>query len=753
MSCNERQADSLAGSRFAPRFRAPLMAILATVIVCILGSALSGQQRGDRPGTTGEPGTRRLAFEHPPRPSGGSGAVTLSADGRWLAAVCGDGVVRLWDLTGVESFRVLEPPSGYIFSLAFSGDGRALYGSGKASVVRIWNIPSGSLARDLPLGEELMLARLATSGDGRWLAAAAGKDYTTLLLWDLTTDSAPQKIQTSRGGFEDFLTGIAFSADSRLRAAANRQGKTIVANVGTGEIVADLSTANGVAPNDSLRTHPIAFSPDGRWVATGDKTLTLWDARTWKQVRTWASTGGESGLGYNRTLAFSPDGRFLAGTSNRAVRLWEIPSGRRIAQNEIRHRDNLSGVAFAPSGRWFVTVGSDGFLGFWEATTGRFLASLATMSKSDAWAIASADGRFDGSPEGIAQIIGWREGNEKFPASRYPDAQIPGLLAQIASGKHTPRTEAGLERARMTVQEGQALLKAQAPPQPKEVKKFFPDKGAAVASSVSAATVQSFDALVEVLRRQPLYGGSQFSADALRKIFEAAECDPANILAARAAPDTGVVLSYDKKGRQTAILNVIRPEGLNQFPLVYVNPTRMLYSPETGFGGQLSPLVVMRGGTVVDSDLGVYRVTKVAGSLFGVTGDLVGLEGQLKQILAFENGRINRGVMFSKSGKLIRFFVSGKRIVFPMEDLEALGSGDTLSLPGVNGVWWTAEIRSGLDAAGVIQIKPARARIELEGQEQDVKIDELVAEREGQAEVRTVFLTPRARLDGKSSAQ
>ena len=66
----------------------------------------------------------------------------------------------------------------------------------------------------------------------------------------------------------------------------------------------------------------VAFSPDGRFIASGsgDKTVKVWELETAQTVHTLRGHTSEVS-----SVAFSPDGRFIAsGSWDETMRVWEL---------------------------------------------------------------------------------------------------------------------------------------------------------------------------------------------------------------------------------------------------------------------------------------------------------------------------------------------------------------------------------------------------------------------------------------------
>ncbi len=129
----------------------------------------------------------------------------------------------------------------------------------------------------------------------------------------------------------------------------------------------------------------LAFSPDGRLLATGHLdgnnrefmpgAVKLWDTRTGKLVATWPVPVESGGV---CALAFSPDGRTLAGPVGRfdgiapawPVVLWDV-DGRRAPRVLRGHRAWVTAVAFAPDGKTLASGGTDRTVILWDVAGGR----------------------------------------------------------------------------------------------------------------------------------------------------------------------------------------------------------------------------------------------------------------------------------------------------------------------------------------------------------------------------------------------
>ena len=129
----------------------------------------------------------------------------------------------------------------------------------------------------------------------------------------------------------------------------------------------DEKTIDAIAPVDA-----VAIDLDGRRFATGgwEGTARIWNRETGKLDRVLVHD-----CDYVHAVAFSPDGRFLATGSNSPkafVQLWDCETGQRIKVLS-GHTDAVLSVAFSKDGQQLLTGSYDKTARLWNVATGEMI--------------------------------------------------------------------------------------------------------------------------------------------------------------------------------------------------------------------------------------------------------------------------------------------------------------------------------------------------------------------------------------------
>lgn len=334
-----------------------------------------------------------------PLPEGKVATVSwcAAADGKYLAALGADGVVRVWELPARRlacSFRAAKRrsmkdrpwrrgrASDEDVGIAFDPVGKRL-AAAEAGTLRGWDLATGRIVLRLEAAVTHQ-SRLVFSPDGRSLAAHAGP---RLRVWSVPAGKSLADeacLSLPSWSFSRAGDRLAFQSDKDTARVLDLRGRPLADEwkdgvrlglpsfLGDGEVMLADTELVHVRRAKTLRTVPNTEGTEGYGSCQGAgwTLLCVWPDPRQSRVHILEPYSGrlldkEHSWAEN-PLTLSADERVLAISNDNEVTFRETLTGAQIGRLRTGHRGRITALTFSPDGEVLATGGADTTVLLWH---------------------------------------------------------------------------------------------------------------------------------------------------------------------------------------------------------------------------------------------------------------------------------------------------------------------------------------------------------------------------------------------------
>jgi WD40 repeat protein len=275
-----------------------------------------------------------------------------------------------------QSLLVTLPATDSISQARFSPDGNTLALGYVFDGVDFLDAGTWEIRDSIQIKADGTIEEIEYSPDGKLLAIATSRgddEKNVIELWNMNLMKHIKSLESNAG----WVDAISFSPDGKLIASGNETGSFYLWDVGTGE---RLRTINDATWEAGIHATSVAFSPDGQKIAIAyrgePQGIEIWDLESESVLL----LGEFPDWIYD--LEFTPDGKYLAASTENYVKVFEVGSGD-LVYDLMPGGGSLPDIAISPDGTLLATGGFDVYdmVQLWDIQTGEIRCTLIGHSE------------------------------------------------------------------------------------------------------------------------------------------------------------------------------------------------------------------------------------------------------------------------------------------------------------------------------------------------------------------------------------
>ncbi|ELS00388.1 WD40 repeat-containing protein [Xenococcus sp. PCC 7305] len=285
-------------------------------------------------------------------------------DKTFIISGSSDNLIKVWDLETGELIRTLKGHSSSVRDLAVTGN-TLVSADNNNETIKVWNFLTGNLKHSFKSNHYFWFSSIAISEDGSTLVSASQDE--AIKIRNLKTgrletirDSITGKKEHPLSANSHSIRTVAIS-DHHI-FSADRDNTITVKNLATGALEYSL---------EGHKNYVNSLAVNGNVLVSGskDRTIRIWNLQTWELEKTIRNLLDP----ITRSIAISEDGSKLVTGSYKAIKIWDLPTGK-LEQFLEAHNDGVNAIAI--QGNTIVSGGGDKRIKIIDLATGELKHSL-----------------------------------------------------------------------------------------------------------------------------------------------------------------------------------------------------------------------------------------------------------------------------------------------------------------------------------------------------------------------------------------